>query len=63
MWSRVIRQDFPFVIGTQATLAVRDAAGIKTRFSPYWEISVLEFQRMVLDAIEAPQPAMQIPKN
>ena len=51
-WRRVIRQDFPFVIGTQATLGARDAAGVKTRFSPYWEISVLEFQRMVLDAIE-----------
>lgn len=52
MWTEVIRQDFPFVIGTQATVAARDRAGIRTRFSPYWEEPVYRFQQMVLDAID-----------
>jgi hypothetical protein len=51
MWREVIQQDVPFVEGTQATLESRDAAGIRTRFSPYWEDSVLRFQHMVLTAI------------
>lgn len=52
MWGLVIRQDFPFVIGTQATVAARDRAGISTRFSPYWEVPVQRFQQMVLDALD-----------
>ena len=51
MWSQVLPQDFPFIEGTQATVRSRDAAGIRTRFSPYWEQAVLQFQRMVLDAV------------
>lgn len=51
MWHEVVQQDAPFVEGTQATLDARDAAGIRTRFSPYWEESVLRFQHMVLTAI------------
>jgi choline monooxygenase len=51
MWREVLPQDFPFIEGTQATVHVRDAAGIRTRFSPYWEQAVLQFQRMVLDAV------------
>lgn len=51
MWREVVQQDVPFVEGTQATLESRDAAGIRTRFSPYWEDSVLRFQHMVLTAI------------
>ena len=58
MWGQVIRQDFPFVIGTQATVEARDRAGIRTRFSPYWEEPVLRFQRMVLDAIDAPSASL-----
>ena len=55
VWRQVIPQDFPFVIGTQATLATRDAAGIRTRFSPYWEQPLIHFQRMVIDAVEDPR--------
>jgi choline monooxygenase len=51
MWKEVVKQDFPFVEGTQATLESRDAAGIRTRFSPYWEEAVLRFQQMVLTAV------------
>jgi len=51
MWREVVQQDVPFVEGTQATIESRDAAGIRTRFSPYWEEAVLRFQQMVLDAV------------
>ncbi len=52
MWREVLPQDFQFIEGTQATLAMRDAAGIRTRFSPYWEQAVRHFQQMVLDAVD-----------
>jgi choline monooxygenase len=51
MWRQVLPQDYPFVEGTQATVKVRDAAGVRTRFSPYWETPVLDFQKMVLKAV------------
>jgi choline monooxygenase len=51
MWRHVLPQDYPFVEGTQATVMARDAAGVRTRFSPYWEAPVLEFQKMVLKAV------------
>ncbi|MBW8745127.1 MAG: aromatic ring-hydroxylating dioxygenase subunit alpha [Sphingomonas sp.] len=51
MWHGVVPQDFPFIVGTQATVMSRDAAGIRTRFSPYWEQAVFNFQKMVLDAV------------
>jgi choline monooxygenase len=51
MWREVLPQDYPFVEGTQATVMARDAAGVRTRFSPYWETPVLDFQKMVLKAV------------
>jgi choline monooxygenase len=51
MWREVLPQDFQFIEGTQASSAMRDAAGIATRFSPYWEQAVRHFQMMVLDAV------------
>ncbi len=51
MWAEVLPQDAAFIEGVQATIGVRDAAGIKTRFSPYWEGGVRGFQKMVLDAV------------
>ena len=51
MWRGVVPQDFPFIVGTQATIMSRDAAGIRTRFSPYWEQAVFNFQKMVLKAV------------
>jgi choline monooxygenase len=51
MWRQVLPQDYPFVEGTQATVMARDAAGVRTRFSPYWETPVLDFQKMVLKAV------------
>jgi hypothetical protein len=51
MWLEVLPQDKPFVAAAQAALATRDAAGVRTRFSPYWEDGVRRFQQMVLDAV------------
>jgi len=50
-WREVLPQDFQFIEGTQATIDARDAAGIRTRFSPYWEEPVQRFQQMVLDTV------------
>ncbi|TDP60433.1 SRPBCC family protein [Roseateles toxinivorans] len=49
----VVRQDDRFVQHVQRVAASRDAAGIDTRFSPYWEGGVLHFQRLLLQAISA----------
>lgn len=51
MWAEVLPQDAAFIEGVQATIGVRDRAGIKTRFSPYWEAGVRSFQKMVIDAV------------
>jgi choline monooxygenase len=51
MWMEVLPQDRPFVAAAQAALATRDAVGVRTRFSPYWEDGVRRFQQMVLDAV------------
>lgn len=51
MWLGVIPQDKPFMAAAQATVGVRDLAGIDTRFSPYWEGGVRGFQQMVIDAV------------
>lgn len=44
----IVRQDDAFVERVQHAARVRDAVGLQTRFSPYWEGAVLHFQRMVL---------------
>jgi choline monooxygenase len=51
LWTGVLPQDAAFIEGAQATMKVRDAAGIKTRFAPYWEAAVHGFQARVLEAI------------
>jgi choline monooxygenase len=51
MWAGVLPQDAAFIEGAMATMKVRDAAGIKTRFAPYWEAAVHGFQSRVLEAI------------
>lgn len=50
----IVRQDDSFVEHVQRAAASRDAAGIQTRFSPYWECAVLHFQRLVLQTLSAP---------
>jgi choline monooxygenase len=51
MWRDVIPQDKPFMEAAQATVSVRDRAGVEGRFSPYWEGSVRGFQQMVIQAV------------
>jgi choline monooxygenase len=51
MWLGVLPQDKPFITAAQATIGVRDRAGVATRFSPYWEAGVRGFQQMVVDAV------------
>jgi choline monooxygenase len=50
-WIELIGQDSQFVDSVQRAAAARDAFGIRTRFSPYWEGAVLHFQRMVAKAM------------
>ena len=47
----VFRQDGPVVKAVQDRVARRDELGIRTRFSPYWETAVLQFQRDVVAAL------------
>lgn len=47
----VFRQDAPVVKAVQDRVARRDELGIRTRFSPYWETAVLQFQRDVVAAL------------
>jgi choline monooxygenase len=51
LWAGVLPQDAAFIEGAQATIKFRDAAGVKTRFAPYWEAAVHGFQSRVLEAI------------
>lgn len=45
-WIEIIGQDDIFVKGVRAAAPYRDAAGIRMRFSPYWEGGVLHFQKL-----------------
>jgi len=51
LWKIVVEQDRPFWEGVQRTATTRDQAGIGTRFSPYWEVSVQGFQQAVAGAL------------
>ena len=51
LWKGVLPQDAAFIEGAMATMKFRDAAGIKTRFAPYWEAAVHGFQTRVLEAV------------
>jgi choline monooxygenase len=50
-WQVILEQDLPYVTGVQKNATWRDTAGIRTRFSPYWEHSVRDFQRVVINTI------------
>ncbi len=51
-WRAILEQDERYVTGVQQAAARRDAAGIRIRFSPYWEQSVQDFQRIVINTIQ-----------
>jgi choline monooxygenase len=50
-WLRVGSEDEPLIRATQRMLKAREAAGVGTRFSPFWEPAVVQFQRMVVDRL------------
>ena len=52
-WDEVAAQDQMLVSQVQSLANVRDAAGIRTRFSPYWETSVHNFQKLLVQAIRS----------
>ena len=49
----VFEQDAPVAKAVQDRAARRDELGLRTRFSPYWETAVLQFQRDVVAALES----------
>lgn len=51
-WNFVFTQDDSFVRNVHDNLKVRDQAGIRLRFSPYWEGAVHHFQKMVVETIQ-----------
>ena len=50
-WKFLYEQDIPFVSNVQETYAIRDAAGIETRFAPFWESNIHAFQRDVVGVL------------
>jgi choline monooxygenase len=54
-WELVFTQDDFFVSRVHDNLKVRDQAGIRLRFSPYWEGAVHHFQKMVVETIQREQ--------
>jgi choline monooxygenase len=50
-WSRIAREDEEFVRDVQATVPLRNAAGIRPRFAPAWESGVAHFQQYVIDTM------------
>ena len=53
-WDEVAVQDQVLVREVQSLAKTRDAAGIRTRFSPYWEASVHNFQKLLVGAMQGP---------
>lgn len=52
-WRIILDQDLPYATGVQKNAPWRDKAGIRTRFSPYWEHSVRDFQHIVVNTIRS----------
>ncbi|MGH6953570.1 MAG: aromatic ring-hydroxylating oxygenase subunit alpha [Alphaproteobacteria bacterium] len=53
-WRLVLEQDVPLARNVQASYDRPSDAGIRTRFSPYWESNVLHFQRSIVNAVLDP---------
>ena len=51
-WDEVAVQDRVLVHEVQSLAKARDAAGIRTRFSPYWEASVHNFQKQLVRSMQ-----------
>ena len=50
-WDEVAIQDQTLVGEVQRLATVRDSAGIRTRISPYWETSVHNFQKLLVQTM------------
>ena len=50
-WRLVLEQDVPLIGNVQANMERPGEAGIRTRFSPYWESNVQRFQQSVVDVL------------
>jgi len=47
----VLAQDVPFVRRVHDNTRLLDEAGIRPRFSPYWETNLPAFHRSVVDGL------------
>ena len=50
-WAAVGGQDRDFVKYVHANAGVRETAGVRTRFTPFWEQAVQHFQKLVIETI------------
>ena len=57
-WKLISQQDIPFVKGVHANLEDRDRAGIRPRFSSYWEEAVHHLQKIVVATIREQEAAV-----
>lgn len=53
-WRKVAEEDAPLVRQLQLQHRLRAELDIPTRFSPYWEPSVLRFQQLVIERLREP---------
>ena len=53
-WRKVAEEDAPLVRQLQLQHRLRAELDIPTRFSPYWEPSVLRFQQLVIECLREP---------
>jgi hypothetical protein len=50
-WSVITDQDAAYIDEAHKMSKVREALGLETRFSPFWEPAVQHFQRMVVERL------------
>ena len=53
VWRDVMAQDEPLIVNVQANMDRPGDAGIRPRFSPFWEANVQRFQQLVVDTLRA----------
>ena len=52
-WEETTPQDDDYVRYVYANTKIADQAGLKARFTPYWEKAVHEFQKILVDTIQS----------
>ena len=53
VWKKVLEQDGRLIANVQRNMDRPGDAGIRPRFSPFWECNVQRFQQSVVDALRA----------